>query len=297
MNTVSSPLTTTARAVLALLCVAQAAGVAGAEVGKASTAPRLLHVPTAYLQPPRGVYLSAGGSHRKGVMLAATTGLGQLAEIDIELSDSLAVCSACSGDETHADSLMAASALFKIGLQEDWLGGWQPALALGYQKTLWTDVPAAAGELTCARVFAVASQQLGPIQVHAGVDLWDAEVTSGDRRELLSQRPLGERIRPLGGFSWVPSIYPRTSLIGDISWVPVVEDGTADLRWLAGWGVRYQALEWSSIELSVRHREGDDLDDSTVMIRINGVFSLAGSASRPRSRPRGSPTAARYAQP
>jgi hypothetical protein len=35
--------------------------------------------------------------------------------------------------------------------------------------------------------------------------------------------------------------------------------------------VRYQALDWGSIELAVRHREGDDLSGSTVMVRVNGT--------------------------
>jgi len=46
--------------------------------------------------------------------------------------------------------------------------------------------------------------------------------------------------------------------------------------------VRYQALSWGSIELDVRHREGDDLGGSTVMVRVNGVLSLTDRARSPR---------------
>jgi hypothetical protein len=46
------------------------------------------------------------------------------------------------------------------------------------------------------------------------------------------------------------------------------------LRRDRGWGVRYQALSWGSIELDVRHREADDVGGSTVMVRVNGVLDL-----------------------
>ena len=159
-------------------------------------------------------------------------------------------------DETRADSLIAASALFKIGLSENRFGGWQPALALGFRTTLATREVDDFDEYRAARLFGVASKTLGPLRLHVGVDIWDAEVTVGDQREVLSQQALGDRVRPFGGLSWTPSIYPRTSLIGDFSWAPVVDQGRAELRWLAGWGVHYQALDWGSIELAVRHRQG-----------------------------------------
>jgi hypothetical protein len=54
--------------------------------------------------------------------------------------------------------------------------------------------------------------------------------------------------------------------------MPQIEMATAKLRWIGGWGVRYQALSWGSIELEVRHREGDGLRGSTVLVRVNGAF-------------------------
>ena len=65
-----------------------------------------------------------------------------------------------------------------------------------------------------------------------------------------------------------------------MEWVPRMEPDDVTLEWLAGWGVRYQALWWGSIELAVRHREDEGLSQSTVLVRINGV--LAPRASRDR---------------
>jgi hypothetical protein len=46
-------------------------------------------------------------------------------------------------------------------------------------------------------------------------------------------------------------------------------------EWLAGWGVRYEALSWGAIELDVRHREGEGLAGSTALVRVTGVWPHA----------------------
>ena len=243
--------------------------------------PRVLHIPTAHLQPPAVIYATLGGTHRGGVMAGLSTGLGQLAEIDAELSDHLAVCDGCAtpGEKIAPDSLLTGSAQFKVGLAERRFSRWQPALALGYRKSFLTRKSLVTGEVDSfddyqvARLFVAVSKGLGPFRLHGGVDLWDAEVAAGDQRRALSEEELGQRVRPFVGLAWTPSIYPRTSLVGDFSWIPVPESGQVTLNWLAGWGVQYQAVDRVSIELAVRHRQGEDLGDSTVLFRINAITS------------------------
>ncbi|MCG8423467.1 MAG: hypothetical protein MJE77_36670 [Proteobacteria bacterium] len=266
------------RAVLVVLAIGQGAGISAAEPIRTARAPRVLHIPTAHLQPPRQVHVSAGGTHRGGAFAAISTGLGRLAEIDVEVSDRLAGCRQCAGDDRRADALVAASALFKVGLGENHLVQWQPALALGFRTTLGTRRVDDFDRLRVARLYAVASKTLSSLQLHVGFDIWDAAVRRDGQRRVLSNQPLSDRTRPFGGFAWTPSLYPRTSLIGDISWSPVVDENRVELRWLAGWGAYYQALDWASIELSVRHRQGQGLGDATVAIRVNASF--------PRSRAR-----------
>ena len=73
------------------------------------------------------------------------------------------------------------------------------------------------------------------------------------------------------GLEITPPQYPKTTLMTDIAYLPLLRQSAPDLEWAIGWGVRYQALKWGSIELAVRHREGEGLGDSTVMVRVNAV--------------------------
>ena len=66
--------------------------------------------------------------------------------------------------------------------------------------------------------------------------------------------------------------HSRCTIAGQKSWMPELARDGVSLRWIAGWGARYQALAWGSIELAVRHREADDLGGSTVLVRINGLL-------------------------
>lgn len=65
-----------------------------------------------------------------------------------------------------------------------------------------------------------------------------------------------------------------------MAWLPRLAPSEIELEWVAGLGVRYQALSWGAIELAVRNRQGDGLAGTTVMVRVHGVW--APRAARPR---------------
>lgn len=240
-------------------------------------APRTLYTPTAYLQGASRVFASAGGDHRGGGFLAFSLGLGELAEVDLEVGNRLGACQACADGEPVATSLTAATALFKIGLAERRFGRWQPALALGFRAPIGrvdANVDDTSLEVRAARLYLAASKSLGQVTLHGGVDVWDAGAESADGERVLHDEPLSKRVRPFVALAWNPAVYPRTTLLAELSFAPVIESRGVEMRWLGGWGVRYQALSWGSIELAMRHRDGDSLGDSSVLIRLNGVFRL-----------------------
>lgn len=268
--------------------LAVAVPVAGAEPVPAPAAlrvppaPRVIDVPTARLQPSGRIYASGGAFviPDRTPFVGVTLGLGGLADVDLELTDQAAVCRDCSPDEPIPSSIALMTAAFKLGLEEGRLHQWQPAIALGLRAPIldrtvdFADLPGIEHDIRAARMYLVASKHAGPVDLHLGGEIWDAESEVGGTTVQLHDEPLSRRLRPLAGLEWNPSIYPRTRLLADIGWAPVFEDGQVELRWLFGWGVRYQAMSWASIELDVRHREEGGLADSEVTVRLNSVLDL-----------------------
>lgn len=222
---------------------------------------RVLTTPTAWM-PAQGSLVGTAGVDRRGDgSLVMAYGLG-LASVEIGTDTDVRGCTTCDGD-LKGDALWLGRAGFKLGARQDqWFQG-QPALVLGVRNTF-----AAHGhDFGGARVtdgYVVASERLGPVSVHVGADLVD-----GGFRGI----SLGPTLRPMAGLEWTPAPYPKTTVLADVMWVPKLEPDKVELEWLAGWGVRYQALRWGSIELAVRHRQDEGLQESTVLVRLNGVWN------------------------
>ncbi len=255
------------RPVVSLLLVLVAASAAQAEpitaAGSAKLG-RVITAPSAWMAEEGDVMTTAQLDHRLDGGLAIAVGLGGIAELSLDTNTDPRFCMACGDTE---EPRWFGRAGFRMGWREDtWLRG-MPALVLGFRKTFASNAPL--DDARIAEVHLVASRGLGPVRLHAGATLTAAGYTDamGELAELSST------VRPLGGIEWTPSQYPRTTLLGDLAWVARFEDGKQpDLEWVAGWGVRYQALRWSSVELLVRHREDEGLGDSTVMIRVNAAL-------------------------
>ncbi len=189
-------------------------------------APRVIDVPTAWVQPRDVGWGTAGADHRGGLVLLLTGSLAGLAEAELGHDD----------------------AAVKLGGARGRL-----AIAAGLRRSF--------RGLDRATAFAVASAELGPVRLHAGAAVLDA-----------TDLP-GVSVRPGAAVEWTPDIYPRTTLLAELRWA--TDDAMVpEVGWRGGWGVRYQALDWGSIELTVRHQQGDDLSGSTVMVRVNGSTNL-----------------------
>lgn len=265
------------RALPALLVMLVAAG-ASAQPAVATTttiapptSPRIVHAPTAWLQPARQLHAMFGTSHRLAPSASAAFGVGDVAELDLELTDRVIACPAC-GEERDEENLFAASALFKMGVATSAAREWRLGTALGFRRTFATRHVAAGGrdaELEAAQLYLVGGARWQGVEVHAGAELFDA--MHGDAR---ISRDLRRSLRPVAGVAWTPPPYPRTTMVVDVAWVPEVKDGPPRLGWVVGWGVRYQALRWGAIELVVRNREDAALGDSTVLVRVAGALKL-----------------------
>ena len=240
---------------------------------------RVFAVPTAWLPTGGGVIatgsldLRAVADSRAETGLNFGIGLGDIASVELGTDTDVRACDGCGMSTPTPQNLGRAA--FRLGAPQDSLFHGMPAVVFGVRTTF-----ARRGENGKASVFddarvseayLVASRVLGPVRLHAGAQLTDARFVG----EAGNDVTLGTTLKPMGGIEWTPPQYPKTSLMGDFVYVPRFDrnpDEAIALEWMAGWGVRFQALEWGAIELAVRHREGEGLGDSTVMVRLDGVW-------------------------
>jgi hypothetical protein len=278
-------------AVVVAVTLGSRGGAAHAEPVAVPPPPHLAHVvdvPTAWIAPRDQVWGSGGASAGDSGLKASTrdsalmvmvgAGLAGLAEVSVGLSDKLIACKPCGGLDRASQPAWLGIAGFRLGLPAGKLGRGQPAVALGFERSFagWAGHDggdAAPDERVTPRVaqlHLVTSLERGGVRVHVGATMTDAEVTDSAAHTVHLRRGLGQ-LRPLVGVELTTPKYPKTTLLAELTWAPELGDERITMRWAGSWGVRYQALRWGSIELAVRHRERDGLEDSTVLIRVNGV--------------------------
>jgi hypothetical protein len=214
--------------------------------------PRLITAPTAWLPGASGFVAAAGLDMRGNATFAGDFGLGGIGEVELEVDNDARTCSAppcgTGSDQQLATTLDLARAAFRIGAPQDaWFAG-QPALVLGVRETI--DARDSIGEL-----YAVASRELGPVRLHAGIDALTSTID-------------GARLRPFGGVEYLPPQFRKTTLMADIAWQPIFGEPSRSLEWIGGIGVRYETFSWLTVELDVRAREGESLAGSTVLARL-----------------------------
>jgi hypothetical protein len=256
---------------IVMLAVTRASAQPAATALTPVTSPRIVHAPTAWLQPARQLHAMFGASHRLAPSASAAFGVGGVAELDLELTDRMIACPGC-GEERDEENLFAASALFKMGVATSAAREWRLGTALGFRRTFATRHVMAGGrdaELAAAQLYLVGGARWHGAELHAGAELFDAE--HGDAR---ISHDVRSSLRPVAGLAFTPPPYPRTTMVVDVAWVPEVKDGPPRLAWIVGWGVRYQALRWGAIELVVRNREDAALGDSVVLVRVAGALAL-----------------------
>ncbi len=220
---------------------------------------RVMTAPTAWL-PAAGQVTGTASANEAGLDHGGDGdgiigyGLGGIAEVDLGTDTDVRRCPApCSG---KASPIFLGRAAFRLGARQDaWFAG-QPALVFGVRTTL-------AGQAQVGEAYVVASRAIGPLRLHLGGEIIAAGI--GDAQ-------IHRQVRPLGGIEWTPAQFPKTSIVADLMWDPLFVSKPT-LEYLSSYGVRYQTFTWASVELGVRHREATELGDTTVMVRVNAVWS------------------------
>ncbi len=263
------------RAAAVLLLVALATTATAQSVPRPPTSPRVVHAPTAWLQPAGQLHVDLAASHRLAPSAAATFGLG-VGEVELELTDRLIACPDC-GELRAEENFAAATAAFRMGAATSTARPWRAGAVLGFRRTIATRTLAGSvgspesGPLEAAQLHLVVGARVAGLEVHAGAELLQARHAGAGLDEGGED---GFVLRPLAAIAWTPPPYPRTTMMLDVAWVPELAARAPDLSWILGWGVRYQALPWGAIDLVVRQREDAALGDATVLVRVSGVLKL-----------------------
>jgi hypothetical protein len=239
---------------------------------------RVLTTPTAWVPPAGAVIGTAGVDHRGKGGVVLGYGFGGIAMLELGADTDVRTCTDCSERPT---ARWLPRAAFRLGAPQDaWFRG-MPAVAVGVRNTFGARGFGPFEDPRVTEAYVVASRVVGPVRLHAGAEAVTAAFAN------LELAPV---VRPIGGFEWTPAQYPKTTLMGDLAWTARLEHEAdpahqgPQAEWLAGWGVRYQALTWGSIELAVRHREAEGLAGSTVLVRVNGMFAPGIAKSRAAAR-------------
>lgn len=221
-------------------------------------APRLIDRATAELGAS---YLLGGVNHRGEPLLVAEIPLGPLAAVGGGYEDRLLTGANVEEATSKRDGVM----WFRVGAAAEAWFRHQPALSLAFERSMSDDDGARSAEVRGTASDRWVSGRAGALQATAGLGVWEIAAAEGR----LSQRPLSERVRPFLGVAWTPPAYPRTSLLLEGSYGPSVIGGIPRLDWRLGWGARYRAGSWSTIDLVVRNRQDAGLAGSTVMVRLS----------------------------
>jgi hypothetical protein len=192
--------------------------------------------------PGADIYTAAGVDTGGGFSAIGEVGLGDVGEFGLAVNDQVR---AQAADGTTSQ-ITFATANFKLGLPEDLLFTYQPAIALGFRKSFERDFDNRAARI--AELYLVASEHLGAhATLHIGGDMWDAADTYNPQTVELNQDGLAAQVRAFGGIEVEP--LPRSQILVELSWMPEFVAGpdtattNADsikLNAALTWGVRYE---------------------------------------------------------
>ncbi|HTM22804.1 MAG TPA: hypothetical protein VL172_19915 [Kofleriaceae bacterium] len=220
--------------------------------------PEMFTVPTGRLLPAGHIMTRSGVDTGGGLSSGLRLGLGDVAEFGVELTDLVRRRDGVDGEVGRLYPYGAAS--FKMGVGEDSLFRWQPAVALGFRKSFERDTDGHATRF--AELYLVASRSLGPrTQLHLGGSLWDAQIDSGGTVVHLHDGDAIKQLRAFGGLEIEP--LPESAILLELGWMPEFVYGPPDRIKLAPmftWGVRYSVTGWMAIESGVRIPDIRDVD-------------------------------------
>jgi len=213
--------------------------------------PQVFEAPTARLLPAGVVYAGVGVDSDGTPSASATIGLGDVAEFGV--SSTSVVRSQSTSDQLPEAILPYVTATFRMGVREDLVFPYQPAVVLGFRKSFTRDEQGMRSRV--AELFLITSKRIGAkTQLHLGVTLWDASLLdlSGPATPVfLHDQGVGSQLR--GILAAEVAVKPRAEIMVETTWAPTFDYEQESIEPTArfAFGVRWQALDWLALESGV----------------------------------------------
>jgi hypothetical protein len=216
--------------------------------------PQLLATPTGWLLPAAVLYSRSGLDTAGGVTSDERVGLGDVAEFGLSTLDDVRAKNATTDSPSPIQPYVAAT--FRIGVAENRLFDYQPALVLGFRKSFERSTDGFSSRV--AELSLVASEHLGSrVALHLGGSFWDASLEGSGVDTALSDRSdhaLSDQLRVFGGFEVKP--FERSEIMADLAWAPTfcyqcAAPDQIQLSAQLSWGVRYEVAPWLFLESGV----------------------------------------------
>lgn len=241
---------------------------------KPSEPPRLYVAPTADII--RSLDLSIAGSGAFGSKGASFQGVMAFGLADIAQIEAYAMNVVSGSGDSGASNVYAPGFKMMLLREGKWSYSWlrSPGLAWALRSSVWNKDRE--GKITykkkAADLYFVMTERLGPLSLHAGLDIFDARLTSNVMEEEVKKNFLGpfvgvdmwvtERGKAMAEFGWTPSFkYAENGMQTEDDIEPI---------WVAMLGVRFFPTSYLAADVGVRYQENyGGVSDANIEIKID----------------------------
>ena len=245
---------------------------------KPSNPPRLYNVPTAYIIPSLDLSVSSGGAFgTKGFGYQGTAGFGlaDIAQIEIH-----AIGIGSNIEERISHPVFAPG--FKMMLLR--AGKWElsgissPGISWALRSSLWREDEEGNTlyKTKVADLYFVATEKLGPISLHGGVDIFDARLISNIMERQGIKEVKQNFVRPFGGFDI--AITERGKAMAEFGWAAdfnynkdgIQQDSDIEPIWVGRLGVRFFITRYTAMDVGVKYQQNyEGVSDAGVEVKFD----------------------------
>ncbi len=245
---------------------------------KPSEPPRLYVAPTADIIP--SLDLSIAGSGAFGAKGAGFQGVTAFGLADIAQIEAYAIGVVSGFDEGNLSNVYAPGFKMLLLREGKWEYSWfrSPGVAWALRSSVWAkDLE---NRITykkkAADLYFVITQRLGPLSVHAGLDIFDARLTSSVMEEQGLDEVKKNFLGPFAGLDmWVTE---RGKAMAEFGWTTdfkyaedgIQREGDIESIWMAILGVRFFPTNYLAADVGVRYQENyEGVSDANIEIKLD----------------------------